>query len=159
MALAFGASALAKTAPQTHEMTVALPDGAVAHIQYTGEKPVVTVSPDTLQGRWLSDWRDPLWRPWDAGTLDIPDISQITANIDREMAAMRADMERFDHLAQPGLATSASNAATTGFCAHSVEVTRTGTAAPRVEEHTYGNCGDSGHSSSSPPAAHPATRT
>ena len=60
VALAAVATALAGTAiaasPQTHVLTVPLPDGAVARVQYAGDVPPrVTVDPAPLApGFWMS---------------------------------------------------------------------------------------------------------
>ena len=59
-ALALGGAAFAKDAPQTHVMTLALPDGDVATIQYQGARPQVTITPGALTPAWAA-WLCKAW--------------------------------------------------------------------------------------------------
>jgi len=152
--LALSASAMAQTRAQMHEMNVTLPDGAVVHVQYAGAKPIVTLGQEPVRSSW-SDDGDRLWPAFGADDFKIPDIGAVTARIDHQMAAMRAEMATFDRLSDPNLAANVSSSASRGgFCARTVEVTQTGAAAPHVEEHSYGACADAAHA----PAAHTDAR-
>jgi hypothetical protein len=140
----------------THTLTVRLPDGGVERIIYTGNvAPRVEVAPSVAAV--------PVVWPSLAGFDDtaFAAIDQMSARMDREMAAMlrQADAMEARALAGPNALTSVSTGDTPsgarslsyistlsggGVCSRSVEITSTGDGqAPRVVKRSSGDCGAS----------------
>src|SRR5207248_600251 len=150
--IGFSGAALAQS-PNTHTMTVQLPGGGVAEIQYTGNvPPQVTVSSGPaaigvfLPTASLFGAQSPF------ATLD-----RMAAAMDRETAALfrYADMlatqpwpamggltlTNVQNL-PPGTRGFSYVSAVTGngVCTRSTEITATGNGPPRVVTHSSGNC-------------------
>jgi hypothetical protein len=132
--------------PAFHTMTVQLPDGGTAKIQYTGDMaPKVTFG----SGPMVADFFAPV-APF--GMLDA-----IEARMDREMnwlfdqaAPMNAD-QVFDadlrHMPTGMTAYSMVSTMTpNGMCMHRTEITSTGKGKPKVVSQTTGDCGKTGAS-------------
>lgn len=148
-------------APVFHEMTVAMPDGGVAHIRYTGD-----VAPKVN-----------FVRTADAGLADtgfVPspfvEMQRISALMDAQMADMMArahfpqqaamqQMPLSQAQLQPLPAASYSFVSTmsgNGLCMKSVQITATGNGAPKVVSQTSGNCGEAAAKAAAPVNAKPA---
>lgn len=143
LALAGGTGlALAET---HHSMTVQLPDGGLARIEYSGDVPprVAFVQPSA------ADYFGP---PSPFATL-----ARITARMDREMGALMSDFGMGPPLTGPDgvydvdlrdlppgavhYSAVAATAGSGGFCARSVEITRAGPGGrPHVVRHMSGDC-------------------
>jgi hypothetical protein len=168
--LAVAGAALAAEAPRFHTMTVNLPDGAVAHVRYTGDvAPTVTVDPAPAP-RWF----DPAGAFGDFAGFDpapFAALDRIASEMDRRAEAMLRQA-RFgardatggsgwpglDLLAGGDLPAGAagysfvSQTTSNGRCTRSVEVTRAApNAKPDVVTHESGNC--QGSSATPAPAA------
>jgi len=156
-ALLVGAAALSLVAvpafAQTHVMTVSLPDGGTAQIEYTGNIPprvVIGNAPAPL----------PVFAAMPTifgGESPFAMMQRISAEMDRQAAAMFRQVDAMTARAQSGqpievgfgnvppgtsgysfVSTISSN----GVCSRSVEITSTGNGdAPRVVSHRSGNCG------------------
>jgi len=160
--LAVAGAAFAAEAPRFHTMIVNLPDGAVAHVRYSGDvAPTVTVD------------RAPAYDPIGlyAGLDPAPFVAldRIAAEMDRQAAAMLSRAHDggapgFDLLAAGGLPAGAagysfvSQTTSDGSCTRSVEMTKAGpNAKPNIVTHESGDCGGDGVAPqpSAPGAAHP----
>jgi len=151
-----GAAALASFGPASaqtpHVMTVALPGGGVAEIQYTGDVPPKVVigeaPPAFAAGSPVASFFGP----------DSPFamVDRISAEMDRQAAAMfrRAEMlsaqarsgqpleAAFGNLPPGGNGYSYISTMTgNGVCTRSVEITSNGNGPPKVVSHSSGNCG------------------
>jgi hypothetical protein len=151
--LAVAGAALAAEAPRFHTMTVNLPDGAVAHVRYSGDvAPTVTVDPAparAFDSLGLFDGFDPA--PFAA-------LDRIAAEMDRQAAVMlrqarvgAAGAPGFDLIAAGGLPASAagysfvSQTTSDGSCTRSVEMTKAGpNAKPNIVTHESGDCDNGG---------------
>ena len=149
-ALAFaGVSALAANRIEQHTMTVALPDGGVAHIEYSGN-----VAPKV---RFESPTRIdfPFW-----GFADpFPALDQASARMEQEMQAMLRS-NGLDEAALKSLPAGGSTYSmistwsANGACVKSVEITRTaGDAKPKVVSRSSGSCDGSAASGAPVPDA------
>jgi hypothetical protein len=166
---AVAGAALAADAPRFHMMNVNLPDGAVAHVRYSGEvAPTVTVDP-APGPRWF----DPASAFSGFDRAPFAAFDRIAAEMDREAAAMLRQARRGggtgeiagpDLLAAGGFPAGAagysfvSETTSNGTCTRSVEVTRAApTAKPHVVTSATGNC--AGRSAGqAPTAAQAATK-
>ena len=135
--------------PDTHVMTVRLPDGSLQRIEYTGNVPprieIVPVSRMTPAQMQMAE------SPF--------------AMMQRISAAMDAQMDQMFRAFGPMMAPSGAPitaafggmpAAGSGMCFHSVQVTYNGTGQPHVVSQTSGDCG-SGAPKASAPVALPTT--
>ncbi len=145
-----GASGLAAAqAPDTHVMTVRLPNGMIEQIQYSGDvPPQVVLAPQPI-----------------AIASPVEMLRRMSAEMDRAMAAMFQGMPGMPG-PMPGGAQSYSVAAPfagAGVCMQSVRVTYSGNGQhPVVERHSQGDCGPAaGEPAAAPvaPAAKPAVKT
>ena len=145
--------ALAQTANR-HTMTVQLPGGGVAEIQYTGNVPPrVTVSSGPAAFAEMLPASSLLGMSSPFAMLD-----RIAAEMDREAAALFRYAGKI--AAQPWPGTSGltltnlqnlppgtrgfsyvSTVTGNGVCTRSTEITATGNGPPRVVTHSSGNCG------------------
>ena len=164
VALATFGTAFSQTA---HTMTVALPGGGVAQIQYTGNIPpkvVIGEAPPAYVA----------WTP--VASFFGPDspfamMERISAAMDRQAAAMfrRAELlaaqarsgqpieAAYGRLpAGSGAYTYVSTMSGNGVCTRSVEITTRGSGPPRVVSHSSGNC-EAATGGSSGAATLPAT--
>jgi hypothetical protein len=96
-AAAAGSVAFALARDNTHTMTVALPDGSTARIEYAGDTPPkVTIEPLPFH-----DDLGPAWSfPWHAA---VADFDRIWAAMDREIARLNALARRAGPRAVAGL--------------------------------------------------------
>ncbi len=135
-ALALGGAAFAKDAPQTHVMTLALPDGGVATIHYQGARPQVTITPGALMPAWEPD---PLSeRLWHWSFADpLLKSSDIFADMDRQMASMAREMRALDAAPNANLIAASPGGR---YCAETMEMTQTPGRPAHVERHVYGDC-------------------
>ncbi|MGA7801130.1 MAG: hypothetical protein WCC36_09995 [Gammaproteobacteria bacterium] len=138
-----GGSGLALAQP-LHRMTIQLPDGGLAQIQYAGSVPPrVTFAPQP----WAADYH--------ASASPFAMFEQVSAQMDREMDALMSDvamgppvnspMFNVDMRNLPAGATQYSIVSTVAgngnVCTRSVEITRAGPGAqPHVVKHTSGDC-------------------
>lgn len=149
---------------RTRVMTVNLPDGLIARVEYQGEvAPKVTLEPRSPD--LAAEWLHPAWVP--AAMLD-----RISADMDRQFDAMFRGMRLLDVIpaddaaltnwtstqALPAGATRYTYVATTngkGFCARTFEITSDGpNQKPKVISSTSGDCGAStGPTATGRPAA------
>lgn len=162
---ALAGSAVAATR-NSHMMDVALPDGAVAHIQYYGDvAPKVTVAqrPYAAMPGFPGMWA-PMAMP------DFGNIDRAIAQMNRETQAMIRQSQQMSHLGTPGMdvasygnmpagansvsVVSYSNGGRT--CTRTTEVTSQGVGkAPKVTSNVTGDC----RPSSAAPAAKGAAKT
>jgi hypothetical protein len=148
-----GSALAAAKAPSRHEMTVQLPWGGVAHIEYAGDiVPKVTIDRDLAPfGIGASDR---LFTPDAAFT----EMQRISADMDREFAAMerqaeqvmrsaprRSDLYQASTRNLPAGSESYSMVSTytsNGTCTQSVQITTPANGGkPEVVRHSSGNCG------------------
>jgi hypothetical protein len=150
-AAAIAGTALAASS-KTHVMNVALPDGAVAHIQYVGDvAPKVTVEPRRLAG--IEDaWR-PMALPSFAGFgRMMEEMGRRNAELMRQVQQMPGtpgmNVASFGSLPAGGTSTSVvsySNGAST--CTRTTQVVSQGAGKPpKVTTNVSGDC-----SSATPP--------
>jgi len=161
--LAVAGAALAAEAPRFHTMNVHLPDGAVAHVRYSGDvAPTVTIDAPRTPG-----WFDPAGAFASFGPAPFAAFDRIAAELDRQADAMlrearfgapgaAANVGGPSLLAAGGLPAGAagysfvSETTSNGSCTRSVEVTRAApTAKPNVVTRQSGNC-------AAVPAPHPS---
>jgi hypothetical protein len=133
--------------PQAHVLTVALPDGSVAHVEYFGEvAPKVTIEPARLAAG------APVAAPFAA----FPDFGRMIADINRrsaEMVRQAREMARQPGVASPYIAAygdrpagatsttvvSVSNGGRT--CTRTTEVVSQGPGKPpKVTSNATGDC-------------------
>jgi hypothetical protein len=174
-ALCMSGAALAQT-PQSHLMTVRLPDGGLAQIRYTGAiAPQVTISDAVAP---VAAWAPLLSLPSLFGPQSpFAAMERISAEMDREAETI---LRRADALAAGLQSGSLSEAAMRalppgsqsysvistmsagGVCSRSVEITAEGNGAPpQIVRHSAGDCGPSGGTSGSvnlPTAVPPSPR-
>src|SRR3982751_6783022 len=82
--LAAAGAAFAAQAPRFHNMNVHLPDGAVAHVRYSGDvAPVVTVDNVPAPG-----WLDPAGALTGFDPAPFAALDRIAAEMDRQADAM-----------------------------------------------------------------------
>lgn len=149
LAVIAGAGLAQARSAATHTMMVALPDGQVAEIRYTGDVP-----PQVSLGAapWLRTALAPLSDPFGAGS-PFAELERISAEMDRRAAALlqasdalsagRLSPAAFGQL-PPGTQgyTFISTASGNGVCSRSVEITSLGNgSAPKVVTHSSGDCG------------------
>lgn len=136
--------ALAGTTPR-HTLTVQLPDGGIARIQYSGK-----VAPKVTFGT------NPLAVSFFGPMSPFAQLDRISAEMNREMATLlrgsalmpsplfnrsplfEADLRHMPHSAHQY--TFVSRFSGNGVCMKSVQITRDGTAKPKVVSHSSGNC-------------------
>jgi hypothetical protein len=146
-------NALAQNA-NMHRMTVQLPGGGVAEIQYTGNvPPQVTVRSGPAATSAFFQGASPLGATSPFATLD-----RMAAEMDREAAALLRYTDVMAAQPWPALGgltlTNAQNLppGTSGYsyvatlsgngvCTRSTEITAAGNGPPRVVTHNSGNCG------------------
>lgn len=163
-----GSSGLAAAqTPQTHVMTVALPDGATAQLRYTGDVPPrinFSAEPTTAAN----------WPPLFGTDLPFAMLDRISAEMDRQAAAMLRQAVAVSRAASadealplaigtlPPDSQSYSFVAETtgnGVCSQSVEISETGNGPPKVVRHSSGNCGPATAGAATlPSASAPSTR-
>jgi hypothetical protein len=149
MALVGLAGAAEAGSPETHVVTLRLPNGQVEQVRYVGDvPPTVVLAPDATAS---------FAAPVDPFAM----FAQISAAMDRQEAAM---LRTINALADPsgsgfGMIPVLSGP---GVCAHSVQISFMGNGqSPRVVSHTSGDCGPV-HDKAAPvmlpnaPAAKPA---
>jgi hypothetical protein len=147
-----GAAALAQSS-NTHILTVRLPGGGVAQIEYTGNvAPQVRIgdAPAPIAGAFapLPSFFGP--------ASPFAQFDRIAAEMNREAATMFARAERLTAEARSGQLTETalggvppgsqsysfvSTMSGNHVCSESVEITRSGSGAPQVVRHSSGNCG------------------
>jgi hypothetical protein len=137
----------------THHMTVPVPGGGVATIEYSGNvAPKISFRP--IAGSQLVD---PF--AWSA-TFGLPSfaaLDRMTADMDRQMNVMMHRAEMLSRLPQDGGLRSAvthdlppgtsfsmvSETTSNGVCTHVTRITQAaGDAKPQVVSNTSGNCGE-----------------
>ena len=150
-ALALAGVAYAAAA-NTRRLDVALPEGGVAHIEYTGD-----VAPKVIVSRGIA--ADPVgWPAFAAAPFAMPEfaaLDRIAADMDRQARAVMAQAgavagQPFGQLDQVSLArlpagtvqySYVSTSTGKGVCNQSVQVTSTGTGQPpKVVRQVSGNC-------------------
>ena len=145
----------AVSAQTVHHMTVRLPDGSVAQIEYAGNVPPrVAIVPAVPRDSDLGAF-------WGADDPAFARFRQITAAMDREADAMLREAAlmlsrspvngtwRIDTGDLPPGARSYSFAATlgpNGICSQSVTISRGRNGRPQVQRQQSGNCGGNGNS-------------
>ena len=153
--LAVAGAALAAEAPRFHTMNVHLPDGAVAHVRYSGDvAPNVTIDAPRTPG-----WFDPAGAFAGFDPAPFAAFDRIAAELDRQADAMlrearfgapgaAANVGGPSLLAAGGLPAGAagysfvSETTSNGSCTRSVEVTRPAPGAkPNIVTHQNGDCG------------------
>jgi hypothetical protein len=136
--------------PAIHEMTVQGPDGAVAHVRYTGD-----VAPKV---RFVQGPTDPFGVSFWGGASPFAELDRITALMDRQMAQM---MYQARMIQQQSLGSPLSQAVLTGMpagsasysfisttsgngvCTRTTQITASPNGGkPQVVSQTSGNCGD-----------------
>ena len=115
--------------PETHVMTVRLPDGQLEQIRYTGNvAPTVIVAPETMAA---------FTAPADPFAM----LERISAVMDRQEAAMLRTINSMAVPGGPGFGVLPVMSGP-GVCMRSVQITYTGNGgAPHVVSHTAGDCG------------------
>jgi hypothetical protein len=136
-------------APTLHEMTVQGPDGAVAHISYTGSvAPKVTFVQGPASPFAVSFWRAP---------SPFAELDRITALMDRQMAQMMYQARLMEQQATADPLSTAvfkdmpagsssysfvSTASGNGYCMRTTQITSSPNGGkPKVVSSTSGNCG------------------
>jgi hypothetical protein len=158
-AVLLGGAALASETSQIHKMTVQLPDGGVARVEYTGNvKPHVTFTDRLPASFENSQW---IWQH-DPALAELDRISaqmdQYWADFDRQMASLITPT--FSALKSPDRPIEAairnvpvgsssysfiSTTSLNGACVQSIEVTQHAGAKPRVVRQSSGDdCGKPG---------------
>jgi len=151
VALAGGAGLALAQSPDLHTMTVQLPDGGMATVQYTGKvAPKVTFDSSPLDAGYFA----PVW--------PFAGLDQVAAQMDSQMNAilhqarvMALPVWNSNRLLEanmknaPAGITSYSFVSTmsgNGVCTHSTEITSNGKGVqPEVTTHTSGDCGPVNH--------------
>ena len=166
--LAVAGAALAAEAPRFHTINVQTPDGAVAHVRYSGDV-APTVTFDRGPARAWIDAGD-FFAGFDPTPFAM--LDRVAASMDRQAELMLRQVRLgasgagigeggHDLLMASGLPSNAytlvSETVNDGTCARSIEVTRTDpTAKPNVVTHQSGACGpDTAGSTSNAPVASP----
>lgn len=138
-------------APKLHEMTVLAPDGAVAHIRYSGDvAPKVTFVQANPAA--VSFWTAP---------SPFAELDRITALMDRQMAQMMYQARLVEQQAAGDPLSAAmlkdmpagsssysfvSTSAGNGFCMRTTQITSSPNGKPKVVSQTSGNCGSPSNS-------------
>ena len=152
--------------PNTHLMTVRLPDGGVAEIRYAGD-----IAPEvTVHAGPASRHRAPAAAFFPVSPFAM--LDRISAEMDQRAAAMIRQAEALASASRSGGLTEiaagglppgsesftfVSTVSTDGVCSQSVRITSSGDGAPpRVERHSSGNC-DPGAAAVGPAPGGPAT--
>ncbi len=143
--LAASAGLALALSPATHTLTVKMPDGGTAEIQYAGDVPPKVSFTDTPAAIAY-----PLGDPF-ANDPAFADLRRMSAAMDSQMNDLVSRVTApggmlkaggFDTLPADGgytMISTRSNGDT--YCERSVEVTRTpGDKAPKVVTHTSGDC-------------------
>jgi hypothetical protein len=167
-AIAATAAVLAGTAvaaaPRTHAMDVSLPDGSVAHVEYSGDvAPKVSVMP----GRMAS--------PADAWAMPFPSFASFDRMIEQMRRQSQEVMQRaqmmsrqpngaspyiasFGGLPAAGSSTTIVSVSNNGVtCTRTTEVVSEGPGkAPKVTSNVSGQCGGAPAPAPSNGATHPA---
>lgn len=162
-AVALAGTAIAAS-PKTHVMSVPLPDGSVAHVEYVGDvAPKVTVEPGRLAGL-SSAWGMPMpsFAGFDRMMEEMQRQSQEMIRRAQEMAKHPAANGAQPYIASYGdlpagqtstTVVSVSNNGTT--CTRTTEVVSQGAGKPpKVTSSTSGQCG-----AAAAPSGGPVTRT
>lgn len=156
VAIAGVAGVAAAQSADTHVMTVRLPGGGIEEIRYTGNVPprvVVATEPASFTAF------DPI-SSFFGSDSSFARMERISAEMDREMAAMLAQSDNLATQARSGLPqmtdaalrsvlppgsasySFVSTLSENGICTKTVKITSQGNgAAPRVVSHSSGNCG------------------
>lgn len=157
VALAGGAGLALAGSPQSHTMTVALPDGGTATIQYTGKiAPKVTLDSSPFHAAFFA----PVW--------PFATLNQVAARMDGRMNAILHEADTLalpvwnsnklleaDVRNSPAGITSYSFVSTMtgkGVCTRATEFTSNGKGAqPEVVTHISGHCGPLDHATLASP--------
>jgi hypothetical protein len=159
LSLAGGSAAMAaKSAPVMHEMTIRMPGGGIAHIDYTGNvAPKVTIG----SAPFATLMPQVAFMPQIAFGPGFVDFARIQAAMDRQMQQMNAVMQQADALAARSFANAPiaisagklpagsqsfqmiSTSAGNNFCARSIQITTAANGKENVVRHSAGNCGSS----------------
>jgi hypothetical protein len=141
-AVAFaGSVGLALASPAFHRMTVQLPDGGTAQIQYSGNvAPRVTF--DTNPFMAMDRISDEMDREMDA-LMDAADFSPMPlwAPVQPFAVGLRdaaPDAMQLGAMQYTAVSTALGNGAA---CTQTMSVTRDGNGRPKVVSHSYGHCG------------------
>jgi hypothetical protein len=140
-----------------HVMTVALPDGSFAQIEYRGDVPPKVISVPAQHAAAVPRMPVALMDPRLAAPFDDAFFAQFAAMdamMARQMQVMQAMAQQ--SAVQPGGVHKASSVGSNGvhFCSQSVTVTNPGGNAPaKVVTETHGDCGGS---AAAPKASAPA---
>jgi hypothetical protein len=168
--IGFGGAASAQTA-QSHVMTVRLPGGGLAQIEYSGNvAPHVSFSNRPVA---IDAFGPMMFGPGSPLAM----MDRLSAAMDRQMAAMFQETDALASGARAGPLNAAalgnllpgsqgysfiSTLSGNGVCSQSVTITSQGNGAPpRVVRHSSGNCGPAGGATGSialPTAPAPAVR-
>ncbi len=171
-AAALVAGAALAASQKLHTMTVALPDGGTATIQYTGDvKPNVRISSNPFETGFLAPapiFFAPDLVPADAGIAGIEArMQQVAAQMDRQIQAALSEADTLakqaDQNAPMSAAFSNLPAGTESYsfisstnggktCTKLTTVTSDGHGKPNVVTKTSGDCGASAHESPAKPA-------
>lgn len=152
-----GSAAIAEgTQPRTHEMTVRLPDGGIARVEYTGNvAPKVEVSQGpalTFRTGFAPFWSDPAF-----GELNrvSAEMNQFWASFGRQMAGVMSANENvirsFDNPNQPidaafgkmpaGSYSTVTEFSSNGACSRMVRITSEPGSKPKTTSQMSGDCG------------------
>jgi hypothetical protein len=139
MALA-GLTGIAEAgSPETHVLTVRLPDGQVAQVRYMGDVPPTVVLTPAARPAFAAP-PDP-FAPVPFASVPFAMFEQINAALDRQEAAM---FRMINAMAEPngtGFGTIPVLAGP-GVCSRSIQITFEGNGqAPRIVSRTSGDCG------------------
>lgn len=118
-----------------HVMTVQAPSGESVEVHYYGDVAPRVVFEPAAPASFFS-------------MAPFADFDHIEAAMNRRFEAAMSQAQAMAN-ASPQHLQSIGGAAPGGFCMQSVQVTQAAGQAPRVERHTYGNCG-SGDASGAP---------
>jgi len=93
---------------------------------------------------WMSAWPAPDPALIASERAAFADFDRIAARMEQRMAAMMRHMAELERIArsETGAGSSGLLTAGSGFCARSVEITRTGDGPPRVVRRSWGDCGE-----------------
>jgi hypothetical protein len=136
-AVAFaGSVGLALASPAFHRMTVQLPDGGTAQIQYSGDV-APRVSFDTNPFMAMDRISDEMDREMDA-LMDAADFSPMPLWAPVQPFSVGLRDTAPGAMQYTAVSTALGNGA---GCTQTMSVTRDGNGPPKVVSHSYGDCG------------------